>query len=170
MEFTNIFQLKGPKPKNKGQMNFYECCNLTKKAYLSNGSIFQYFFVILNHLKILGTDNMMVSHGLIRKWAAKISWLFALVMHEIAEKTLSWGHFAKEKMSYPSLNQRHAYLHIKKCNNFWSLVLFWVFPWNQFHEIFSMKMPQIWQNTHVLFWFLKIFLMGILKNLNKTET
>ena len=99
--------------------------------------------MILNHLKILGTDNMMVSHGLIRKWAAKISWLFALVMHEIAEKTLSWGHFAKEKMSYPSLNQRHAYLHIKKCNNFWSLVLFWVFPWNQFSRNFFVKMTSI---------------------------
>ena len=109
-----------------------------KKVYLM-GVFSNIFFLILNHLKILGTDNMMVSHGLIRKWAAKISWLFALDMHEIAEKTLSWGHFAKEKMSYPSLNQRHAYLHIKKCNNFWSVVLLWVFPWNQFHEIFSWK-------------------------------
>ena len=104
---------------------------------------------------------MMVSHGLIRKWAAKISWLFALVMHEIAEKTLSWGHFAKEKMSYPSLNQKHSYLHLKKCNNYWSLVFFWVFPWNQFHKIFS------WKCCRFDFWW--FFLMGILKNLNKTR-
>ena len=34
MDFTNIFQLKGPKPKNKGHMNFYECCDLTKKVCL----------------------------------------------------------------------------------------------------------------------------------------
>ena len=34
MDFTNIFQLNGPKPKNKGQTNFYECCDLTKKVYL----------------------------------------------------------------------------------------------------------------------------------------
>ena len=35
MNFTNTFQLKGPKPKNKGQTNFYECCDLTKKVYLA---------------------------------------------------------------------------------------------------------------------------------------
>ena len=35
MELTNILQLKGPKPKNKGQTNFYECCDLTKKVYLA---------------------------------------------------------------------------------------------------------------------------------------
>ena len=31
IEFTKIFQLKGLKPKNKGHINFYECCDLTKK-------------------------------------------------------------------------------------------------------------------------------------------
>ena len=25
----------GPKPKNKGHTNFYDCCDLTKKVYLS---------------------------------------------------------------------------------------------------------------------------------------
>ena len=35
MDFTNIFQLKDPKPKNKGQTNFYECCDLMKKVYLA---------------------------------------------------------------------------------------------------------------------------------------
>ena len=35
MDFTNNFQLKGPKPKNKGQTNFYECCDLMKKVYLA---------------------------------------------------------------------------------------------------------------------------------------
>ena len=34
MNFTKIFQLKGLKPKNNGQMNFYECCDLTEKVYL----------------------------------------------------------------------------------------------------------------------------------------
>ena len=34
IDFTIIFQLKGLKPKNKGQTNFYECCDLTKKVYL----------------------------------------------------------------------------------------------------------------------------------------
>ena len=29
-----MFQLKGLKPKNKGQTNFYQCCDLTKKVYL----------------------------------------------------------------------------------------------------------------------------------------
>ena len=33
-DFTNIFQLKGLKPKNKGHVNFYECCDLTKNVYL----------------------------------------------------------------------------------------------------------------------------------------
>ena len=34
IDFTKIFQLKCLKPKNKGQINFYECCNLMKKIYL----------------------------------------------------------------------------------------------------------------------------------------
>ena len=29
--YFKFFQLKGLKPKNKGHMNFYECCDLTKK-------------------------------------------------------------------------------------------------------------------------------------------
>ena len=29
-----LYQLKGLKPKNKGDTNFYECCDLTKKVYL----------------------------------------------------------------------------------------------------------------------------------------
>ena len=33
--FSKIFQLKGLKPKNKGHTNFYECCDLTKKVYLT---------------------------------------------------------------------------------------------------------------------------------------
>ena len=35
IDFTKIFQLKGLKPKKKDQMNFYECCDLTKKVYLT---------------------------------------------------------------------------------------------------------------------------------------
>ena len=31
---VKIFQSKGLKPKNKGHMNFYQCCDLTKKVYL----------------------------------------------------------------------------------------------------------------------------------------
>ena len=33
--FSRIFQLKGLKPKNKGHTNFYECCDLTEKVYLT---------------------------------------------------------------------------------------------------------------------------------------
>ena len=33
-DFSKIYHLKGLKPKNKGHMNFYECCYLTKKVYL----------------------------------------------------------------------------------------------------------------------------------------
>ena len=35
IDFTKIFQLKGLKPENKGHTNFYECCDLTKKVYLT---------------------------------------------------------------------------------------------------------------------------------------
>ena len=35
MDFTNIFQFKGLKPKNKGHANFYESSDLTKKVYLA---------------------------------------------------------------------------------------------------------------------------------------
>ena len=34
IDFSKIYELKGPKPRNKGQSNFYECCDLTKKVYL----------------------------------------------------------------------------------------------------------------------------------------
>ena len=34
LDFTKIFESKGLKPKIKGHMNFYECCDLTKKVYL----------------------------------------------------------------------------------------------------------------------------------------
>ena len=34
VDFTWIYQLKSLKPKNKGDTNFYECCDLTKKVYL----------------------------------------------------------------------------------------------------------------------------------------
>ena len=33
-DFSKIYQLKGLKPKNKDHVNFYECCDLTKKVYL----------------------------------------------------------------------------------------------------------------------------------------
>ena len=34
IDFGRIYQLKGLEPKNKGQTNFYECCDLTEKVYL----------------------------------------------------------------------------------------------------------------------------------------
>ena len=34
MDFSIIYRLKGLKPKNKDDANFYECCDLTKKKYL----------------------------------------------------------------------------------------------------------------------------------------
>ena len=34
-KFYKNFQLRGLKPKNKGHTNFYECCDLTKKVYLT---------------------------------------------------------------------------------------------------------------------------------------
>ena len=33
-DISKIHQLKGLKPKNNDHMNFYECCDLTKKVYL----------------------------------------------------------------------------------------------------------------------------------------
>ena len=38
------------KPKNKDHTNFYECCDLTKKVYLT------YSYILLNHLKTF-SDN-----------------------------------------------------------------------------------------------------------------
>ena len=40
-DFSKTYQLKGLKSKYKGHMNFYECCDLTKKVYLV-------FVVVLN--------------------------------------------------------------------------------------------------------------------------
>ena len=36
IDFTKIYQLKCLKPKYKGNTNFHECCDLTKKVYLEN--------------------------------------------------------------------------------------------------------------------------------------
>ena len=35
IDFSKIYQLKGLGPKNKGQTNFYESCDLTIKLYLA---------------------------------------------------------------------------------------------------------------------------------------
>ena len=35
IDFTEIYLLKGMKPKNKGHTNFYECCDLPEKVYLN---------------------------------------------------------------------------------------------------------------------------------------
>ena len=34
-DFSKIYQSKCLEPKNKGQINVYECCDLTKKVYLT---------------------------------------------------------------------------------------------------------------------------------------
>ena len=38
IDSSKIYRLKGLKPKNKGHMNFFECCDLTKKVYLVEAS------------------------------------------------------------------------------------------------------------------------------------
>ena len=43
--FSKIYQLKGLKPKYKSHMNFYECCDLTKKVYLTIAYTCMYLFV-----------------------------------------------------------------------------------------------------------------------------
>ena len=40
MDLSKIFQLKGLKPKDKSQTNFYKCCDLTKKLYLVWGILY----------------------------------------------------------------------------------------------------------------------------------
>ena len=45
MDFSNLFQLKGLRPKDKGHTNFYECCNLTKKVYLMYVDRIKYIFI-----------------------------------------------------------------------------------------------------------------------------
>ena len=69
--FTKIFQLKDLRPKNKGHTSFYECCNLTKKVYLSstqrkrtqelgtNSASETYTFTVLAAL--YGTQNVFYS-------------------------------------------------------------------------------------------------------------
>ena len=51
--FSRIFQLKGLKSKDKGQANFYECCDLTKKVYLvevASSQLMQYgIFIRVEH-------------------------------------------------------------------------------------------------------------------------
>ena len=51
IDLIKIFQLKGLKPKNKGHVNFYECCDLTKKVYLMY--VVYYFSFLIFLVKIL---------------------------------------------------------------------------------------------------------------------
>ena len=44
-EITKIYGLKALKPKNKSHLNFYECCDLTKKVYLTIAYTCMYLFV-----------------------------------------------------------------------------------------------------------------------------
>ena len=50
--FSKIYQLKGLKPKNNGQTNFYECCDLTKKVYLRY--LVHVAYIVDSIMKILG--------------------------------------------------------------------------------------------------------------------
>ena len=43
IDFTWIYQLKGLKPKNKDDTNFYECCDLTEKVYILYLYLISYF-------------------------------------------------------------------------------------------------------------------------------
>ena len=59
-DFSEIYQLKGLKPKNKGHMNVYECYDLTKKVYLkylciivSENSLFSLSFLTINIIEYL---------------------------------------------------------------------------------------------------------------------
>ena len=49
-DFTKLFQLKGLKPKNNGQTNFYECCDLTKKVYLIYIHKYTYMYDIIEDI------------------------------------------------------------------------------------------------------------------------
>ena len=57
VDFTKIFQFKGFKPKNKGQTNFYECCDLTKKSISNDKYIVTYPNTFL-YLGILDRDTL----------------------------------------------------------------------------------------------------------------
>ena len=64
IDFTKIFQLKGLKPKNKGQTNFFECCDLTKKVYLVHlpKDICESFFVMM--VRVVGVVRIFTRHHL----------------------------------------------------------------------------------------------------------
>ena len=54
VSFNKIFRLKGLKPKNKGHMNFYECCDFTKKVCL----IYMLHIFFPHNCKVLLMDNL----------------------------------------------------------------------------------------------------------------
>ena len=49
MDFTEFFQLKGLKSKNKGHTNFYDCCDFDKKS-ISKGPP---YYTIAGHQNFL---------------------------------------------------------------------------------------------------------------------
>ena len=53
IDFTKIYQFKGLKPKNKGHMNFYECCDLTEKVYLTFYFFFKFSSILQKSLNLI---------------------------------------------------------------------------------------------------------------------
>ena len=52
-DFSKIHQLKSLRPKNKGHTNFYDCCDLTKKVYLTY-YLYYYFTEIHDNKQLNG--------------------------------------------------------------------------------------------------------------------
>ena len=79
IDFTNIFQLKGLKPKNKCYTNFYECCDLTKKKL---------FFLAA----VLGKSIAVVYHGYAMarsRWEVELAFC---TLHTITSR-VTWAVF-----------------------------------------------------------------------------
>ena len=60
MDFSKVYQLKGLELKNKGHMNFYECCDLTKKYIYHQ---FFIFFCIGNYSCLVAKFHLSRSIG-----------------------------------------------------------------------------------------------------------
>ena len=79
LDFSIIFQLKGLKPKNKGHVNFYECCDLTKNVYLvDNVLAFHWKISSITHSEIWEECRCRESANVAKVWSTMYYYYYIL--------------------------------------------------------------------------------------------
>ena len=120
IDFTIIFQFKSLKPKNKGQKNFYECCDLTKKS-ISTAYILTYLFTFnsnssfpCGNAKINGNYIVCSTKLQIQQSGAHPFWIFFQPMLEFELRRKNSNFFFKclPHHCWNKTSQKHFFIFI----------------------------------------------------------